>query len=94
MSGCLLDGGGLTLHRERRYSASVFYSHQSAEKVVKALLFSINEALFGYSIRLLLERYVKAVGAEPIEDLLRCVRELDIHYIPSRYPYAHPAGPP
>lgn len=82
------------LHREKRYNASVFYSHQSAEKAAKALLFSINEAAFGHSIRQLLERYFKAVNLEPDKDLLRCARELDRHYIPSRYPNAHPAGTP
>ncbi len=35
------------LHRERRYNAAAFYSHQAAEKAVKALLYSLNEAPLG-----------------------------------------------
>jgi len=82
------------LYREGRYNASVFYSHQAAEKAAKALLFSINEAAFGHSIRQLLERYFRVVNLEPDKDLLRYARELDRHYIPARYPNAHPAGTP
>ncbi len=82
------------LHRERRYNAAVFYSHQAAEKASKALLYHINEAPWGHSIRVLLQRYFSAIGMDVIKDLITCARELDIHYIPSRYPNAHPAGTP
>ncbi|MCY0867686.1 MAG: HEPN domain-containing protein [Desulfurococcus sp.] len=82
------------LHRERRYNAAAFYSHQAAEKAVKALLYSVNEAPWGHSVRVLLERYFerRRENANPI--LLNNARELDRHYIPSRYPNAHPAGAP
>jgi len=81
------------LYRERRWNASAFYAHQAAEKAVEALLLSINEAGWGHSIRILLERYFERVG-ERREDLLVYARELDRHYIPSRYPNAYPAGIP
>ena len=81
------------LHREKRYNAAAFYAHQAAEKAAKALLYSVNEAPWGHSVRVLLERYFEARG-EASEDLLRHARELDRHYIPSRYPNAHPAGTP
>ncbi|MET1159564.1 MAG: HEPN domain-containing protein [Thermoprotei archaeon] len=84
----------LILHREKRYNASAFYAHQAAEKAVKALLYSINEAPWGHSIRVLLERYFKASGKDIDEKLLSYARELDRHYIPSRYPNAHPEGTP
>jgi len=82
------------LHRERRYNAAAFYSHQAAEKACKALLYHINEAPWGHSVRELLTRYFTRVNVKPEEDLLRYARELDRHYIPSRYPNAHPSGTP
>lgn len=82
------------LHREKRYNAAVFYAHQAAEKAVKALLYYVNEAPWGHSVRVLLERYLKGRGLNIDRDLLRCARELDRHYIPSRYPNAHPGGTP
>lgn len=82
------------LHEKRRYNAAVFYAHQAAEKAVKALLYSVNEAPWGHSVRILLERYFEATNKGIISNLLRYARELDRHYIPSRYPNAHPAGTP
>jgi len=84
----------LILHRERRYNAAAFYAHQAAEKAVKALLYYVNEAPWGHSVRVLLERYFSKVGIEMDVKLLSYARELDRHYIPSRYPNAHPAGTP
>ena len=82
------------LHEKGRYNATVFYAHQAAEKAVKALLYSVNEAPWGHSVRILLERYFEATNKGIISNLLRYARELDRHYIPSRYPNAHPAGTP
>jgi HEPN domain-containing protein len=82
------------LHREKRYNAAVFYSHQAAEKAVKALLYSVNEAPWGHSIRELLQRYFMRVGSQVDERLLTLARELDRHYITSRYPNALPSGTP
>jgi len=79
------------LHENKRFNAACFYAHQSAEKAVKALLYSVNEAPWGHSIRILLERYFERVGGGD-ESLLEKARELDRHYIPSRYPNVHPAG--
>ncbi|MEM1618990.1 MAG: HEPN domain-containing protein [Desulfurococcaceae archaeon] len=82
------------LHREKRYNASAFYSHQAAEKACKALLYNVNEVPFGHSVRELLTRYFRRIGETPPEDLLVYARELDRHYIPSRYPNAIPSGTP
>ena len=84
----------LILHRERRYNAAAFYAHQAAEKAVKALLYYVNEAPWGHSVRVLLERYFEKKNIGKNEELLKYARELDRHYIPSRYPNAHPAGTP
>lgn len=45
-------------------------------------------------MRVLLERYFEKLGVEPPGQLMDDARELDMHYIPSRYPNAHPAGAP
>ena len=82
------------LHRERKYNAAAFYAHQAAEKASKALLYYVNEAPWGHSVRELLQRYFTRVGREPDERLLSFARELDRHYIPSRYPNALPSGTP
>lgn len=82
------------LHRERRFNAAAFYSHQAAEKACKALLYGVNEAPWGHSVRELLTRYYSRLGEPPPDDLMTYARELDRHYIPSRYPNAHPSGTP
>ena len=58
------------------------------------LLYHVNEAPWGHSVRVLLERYFRRKGLRRKEGLLACARELDKHYIPSRYPNVHPAGTP
>ena len=82
------------LHNEKRYNAAAFYAHQAAEKAVKALLYYVNEVPWGHSVRVLLDRYFRKIGRDPDEELMRLARELDRHYIPSRYPNAYPAGTP
>jgi len=87
-------GTARILHREKRYNAAVFYAHQAAEKAVKALLYSINEAPWGHSIRSLLHRFFESKGINEDKEIISYARELDLHYIPSRYPNAHPIGSP
>ena len=80
------------LYKNARYNAACFYSHQAAEKAVKAMLYSVNKAPWGHSIRILLGRYIEKTRPSRIEYLMECARELDRHYIPSRCPNAHPSG--
>ncbi|MEM4616763.1 MAG: HEPN domain-containing protein [Archaeoglobaceae archaeon] len=81
------------LREKGRYNSSVFYAHQSAEKAVKALLYSLNEVPWGHSVRELLERFFERIG-EKEEKMLSFARELDRHYITSRYPDSLPSGTP
>ncbi len=81
------------LHEHGRYNAACFYAHQAAEMAVKALLIRKNESPWGHGIRVLLERYSQISG-EDVSSLLPKARELDRHYVPSRYPNAHPQGTP
>jgi len=82
------------LYREKRYNAAVFYAHQSAEKAAKALLYKYHESPWGHGVRDLLERFYNISNVNREEKILSYARELDIHYIPSRYPNAHPSGTP
>ncbi|MEM2998409.1 MAG: HEPN domain-containing protein [Thermoproteota archaeon] len=81
------------LHDAGRYNAAAYYSHQAAEKAAKALLYLVNEAPWGHSVRILLEKFAEKKNLT-INELLQYARELDRHYVPSRYPNAHPAGTP
>ncbi|MCS7138461.1 MAG: HEPN domain-containing protein [Crenarchaeota archaeon] len=81
------------LYSSERYNAAAYYFHQAAEKAVKALLYLVNEAPWGNSIRVLIEKSAEKKKVT-INQLLSYARELDRHYVPSRYPNAHPAGTP
>lgn len=82
------------LHKAGRFNAAVFYAHQAAEKASKAMLYHVNEAPWGHSVREILLRYFEKIAENPPEEIMRCARELDRHYIPSRYPNAHPSASP
>jgi HEPN domain-containing protein len=86
-------GTARSLHELKRFNACAFYCQQAGEKATKALLYYIGEPPFGHSVRELLERFEKS-SKENISDLLSSARELDRHYIPSRYPNVFPSGTP
>ncbi|MCS7313056.1 MAG: HEPN domain-containing protein [Acidobacteria bacterium] len=75
------------------YYASAFFAQQAAEKVLKGFLYSRGfRALITHSVVDLLEQAGKE---EPsFRDLIDMGRELDRHYIGSRYPDFYPAGAP
>ncbi len=76
----------------KHYEWACFAAQQAAEKAVKAVYQRDGEEAWGHSVGDLLEglRAKHNVG----ESLLDAGRELDQHYIPSRYPNAHPQQPP
>jgi len=69
-----------------------FAAQQAAEKAVKAVYLSRNCEAWGYSVTALLSNL--PADARPGDDLIDGARELDRHYIPSRYPNSHPQGAP
>ncbi|MHA1266525.1 MAG: HEPN domain-containing protein [Candidatus Helarchaeota archaeon] len=81
------------LNKQKRYNAAAFYAQQAAEKLLKAALMIRNESAWGHSIRELLNQWGK-ISETDITDLLHSARELDRHYIPARYPNAHPNSAP
>ncbi len=83
----------LILFGSKKFSNSVFYFVQSAEKAIKALLYLLDTKPWGHALVKLLEIYeeiARAVDAE-IKNL---ANELERHYITSRYPDVSPGIPP
>ncbi|MBS1252639.1 MAG: hypothetical protein MAG451_01680 [Anaerolineales bacterium] len=75
------------------YNWSCFKAQQAAEYGVKGLLYGLGEAAFGHSVVSLLER-LGAIGFDVEDELESAARQLDRHYIPTRYPNAHAEGSP
>jgi len=81
------------LLENKKYNPSAFYSQQAAEKILKGLLLAFNEATWGHSVLSLLRRLDEIMYVD-ISEVEKCAKELDRHYIPSRYPDAYPSGKP
>ncbi len=69
-----------------------FSAQQSAEKDVKALFQHLNIEVWGCSISRMLESLPD--NFKPDHVLVDRAKELDRHYIPTRYPNFHPEGAP
>lgn len=81
---CLKDGN---------YYASAFFSQQAAEKALKGFLYSEGyRALITHSVVELLEESSKL--QQGLGQFLDQGKELDRHYIGSRYPNFYPSGAP
>lgn len=77
------------------YSTVCFLSQQSAEKVLKALIYFggiSRQKLLTHSVFNLLKRTTNLLPE--LENYLEDARELDLHYIPSRYPNGLVSGFP
>ena len=77
--------------KDENYYASAFFSQQAAEKAVKGFLYSKGlRAIITHSVLELVDeatRWEKSIVSYREE-----ARELDRHYIGSRYPSFYPAG--
>ena len=72
---------------------SCFAAHQSSEKAVKAVFQRIGaQVIFGHSLADMLTELARTMRVP--KALLDSARVLDRHYIPARYPNAHPSGAP
>jgi HEPN domain-containing protein len=79
--------------KDGNYYASAFFAQQAAEKALKGFLYSRGyRALITHSVVELLEESAKLEGE--FNGLLNCGKELDRHYIGSRYPNFYPSGAP
>lgn len=79
--------------KDENYYASAFFSQQSAEKGLKGFLYSKGfRALITHSVLDLLEEARES--QESFGELIDLGKELDRHYIGSRYPNFYPSGAP
>ena len=77
----------------RFYNYACFKSQQSAEKALKAFLYSRGlRRLLGHSTHDLLQECIQVDSS--FEALRDDCTELDLHYLPSRYPNSLPCGVP
>lgn len=74
------------------YEWACFAAQQAAEKAVKALYQALGIEVFGHSISRMLQHLPDEY--RPTQDLIDKAKELDRHYIPTRYPNFHPEGAP
>jgi len=74
------------------YEWACFASQQAAEKAVKALYQSIHIDVVGHSVSRMLRDLPE--NLKPSQDIMQKAKELDKHYIPTRYPNFHPEGAP
>lgn len=73
------------------HAGACFHAQQAAEKAAKALHFERGaRSVLGHSVRKLIE----ALGSTSLADLVDPARELDLLYIPSRYPNGLDRGTP
>lgn len=81
------------LKNQKRYNSCAFYAQQATEKILKSALLFKNESPWGHSTR---ELVIRLDGLTKLDfsSLTHNAVELDLHYIPSRYPNAHPNSAP
>lgn len=80
------------LLKSKNYDWACFAAQQSAKKWVKGKLNELGYEIRGHSIVELLEYLEKEM--EVPSEIKSAGRVLDLYYIPSRYPTAHPSGAP
>lgn len=76
---------GKLLYLFRRYNNAVFYFVQAAGKALKALLFYHNVKSWGHSLSDLLD-LLEQCGIKINTELRQSAREVERHYMSSRYP--------
>ncbi len=77
------------------HDTACFLAQQAGEKALKSLLYYVGSkrsALLTHSLIEMIEAAKKQVNA--LAELLDEARQLDLHYIPSRYPNGLPSGYP
>jgi HEPN domain-containing protein len=76
-----------------RHAPACFFSQQAAEKAIKAVhYFQGARSVIGHNARALVERLSPRVAS--LDALVDAARELDLFYVPTRYPNGLDAGTP
>ena len=71
---------------------AAFACHQAAEKAIKAVFQKLNLDAWGHAVSMLLQHLPASVA--PDAALLDGAKELDKHYVPTRYPSGFERGAP
>lgn len=71
-----------------------YAAHQASEKAVKSLLQRLGLDAWGHSVTFLLSEAAEDAGVGIPDHLIQLAKDLDRHYVPARYPNAHPDGAP
>jgi HEPN domain-containing protein len=77
-----------------QHNWACFLAEQSAQLALKAILHGLGIGAWGHDLVTLGDRLQAAAEDLPTEPIGAALRRLSRHYIPARYPDAHPSGPP
>jgi HEPN domain-containing protein len=72
---------------------SCFLAEQAAELAIKGFLHGVGVGAWGHDLVALGESLREQVGSSAVDVMSGSLRRLSRHYIPARYPDAHPSGP-
>ena len=76
-----------------RHAPACFFAQQAAEKAVKAIHYRQGaRSVIGHSVRVLVEKLSPRVAT--LDALIDAARELDLFYVPTRYPNGLDSGTP
>lgn len=76
-----------------RHAPSCFFSQQAAEKAIKAVHYGQGaRGVIGHNVRALVEKLTPRESR--FDSLLDAARELDLFYVPTRYPNGLDSGTP
>ena len=76
-----------------RHAPACFFAQQAAEKAVKAIHYGQGaRSVIGHSVRVLVEKLSPRVAT--LDALIDTARELDLFYVPTRYPNGLDSGTP
>ena len=81
-----------TARDTERFEWAAFASHQAAEKALKGVYQRLHLEAWGHAVVDLLKHLPEE--ARPAEELSDRAKELDKHYIPTRYPNGFERGAP
>ncbi len=71
---------------------AAFAAHQAAEKAIKAVFQKLHREAWGHALSALMEALPPETSPDP--GLIDRAKDLDLHYIPTRYPNGFERGAP